>query len=117
MTMPNWMTADAIAQRYLVGEAKLLDYATRGNLPIRRSAQGERAPTLFDESVCARFFRPRIAGIVTYREPKGPHMGILGVTNIGAEPHAPRSERRRVVRARFETREEREQGRALRRAG
>jgi hypothetical protein len=116
--MANWMTADAIAQRYLVGEAKLLDYATRGNLPIRRSPPGgDGAPTLFDESVCARFFRPRVAGIVTYREPKGPHMGILGVTNIGAEPHAPRSERRRVVRPRFESPETREQGRALRRAG
>ncbi len=91
--MANWMTAEAISERYLVGETRLLEYAWRGNLPFRRQEGGD---TLFDESVCARIFRPRVAGAITWKEPSGPHLGVLGVTAMGSEP---RGVRRRAVRA------------------
>ena len=81
--MSNWMTAEAIGERYRVGLERLLAYAARGNLPIRR-VLGE--PPLFDESVVARIFRPRGAMVVSYREPSGPHLGILGVQVMGARP-------------------------------
>jgi hypothetical protein len=105
--MESWMTAAEIAGRYLVGEARLLSYADRGNLPRRRLADGT---TLFDERVVARFFKAKRGVITSMKIPEGPHMGVLGVAKLGdrtdrAMPPAsmtleldPREARRRALR-------------------
>jgi hypothetical protein len=81
--MPTWMTAAQIAERYVVGEDRLIAYSHRGNLPFRRSDEGA---TLFDERAVARFFRPRGHGLVAARPARGPHLGLLGVVKLGDKP-------------------------------
>ncbi len=81
--MPTWMTAAQIAERYAVGEDRLIAYSRRGNLPFCRTAEGT---TLFDERAVARFFRPRGPALVVARGAPGPHMGLLGVVRLGDKP-------------------------------
>jgi hypothetical protein len=90
-----WVTIEAIAERYRVGTDRLLDYARRGNLPCRRVLDGE---TFVDEAVVATLFRPRSGAAVSYAEPTGPHLGILGIQRLGGELGA-REDRKRAVRA------------------
>jgi hypothetical protein len=78
--MANWMTARQISKRFAVGEERLLDYSRRGNLPMRREPDGV---TLFDESVVARFFRPRSGAML---QPNGKNLGVLGESRLGIEP-------------------------------
>jgi hypothetical protein len=81
--MPTWMTAAQIAERYAVGEDRLVAYGRRGNLPFCRTAEGT---TLFDERTVARFFRPRGPALVAARASRGPHLGLLGVVRLGDKP-------------------------------
>src|SRR5689334_18733066 len=102
--MGNWMTAEQISHEYLVGEARLLSYAERGNLAFRRSTTGA---ILYDESFVARFFRKRHAQLASVAGGAGSAatpgvIGVLGVTRLGEqlgrEEENPRSMRRRAVR-------------------
>ena len=103
--MENWMTAQEIAERYMVGEERLLEYGRRGNLPFRRAEGG---PTLFDQSAVARIFRPRSGSIATFAAPRGAHLGVLGMHKLGDEvpkkdelvlpPLNARESRRRALR-------------------
>lgn len=97
--MGNWMTAVELAERYVVGEERLLQYSRRGNLAFKR---GPGDLLLFDESAVARFFRPRSGSIVTYRVPRGPHLGVLGTGRLGepgaAKASSGRDGRRRALR-------------------
>jgi hypothetical protein len=81
--MPNWMTAAQIAERYAVGEDRLVAYSRRGNLPFCRTDEGT---TLFDERTVARFFRPRGPALVAAQAVRGPHLGLLGVVRLGDKP-------------------------------
>ena len=98
--MGNWMTASEISQRFFVGKARLLSYSQRGNLPFRRTADGEY---LFDGTVVAQIFRPRQAGLISTPSHQGPNLGVLGLSRIGDEPSAValngREARRRALRA------------------
>jgi hypothetical protein len=108
MPTANWMTAAEISARYVVGEQRLLVYAHRGNLPLMRNPDGA---TLFDESVVARYFRPRNAAPVAAVPPDVRGIAVVGVSRLGAPPRtdvpvndgastprAPRVERRRKAR-------------------
>lgn len=79
----NWLTAEEIGERYVVGAGRLEAYAARGNLACRRPVGG---PVLFDEAGVARFFRSRRAGIVVMRPHEGEHLGVLGVAKLGDAP-------------------------------
>ncbi|HVJ93961.1 MAG TPA: hypothetical protein VM580_29430 [Labilithrix sp.] len=88
--MPNWMTAEEIGERYVVGPERLQAFAARGNLACRKP---EGAPMLFDEASVARLFRPRYGGIAVTK-PAGNHLGVLGVSKLGDEPARARRRRR-----------------------
>ncbi|KYF83916.1 hypothetical protein [Sorangium sp. So ce388] len=82
--MATWMNAEQIAARYVVGEQRLLEYGKRGNLAMRRCADGR---VLFDGEGVGRFFRVRGA------EAQGPasgvqaqNLGVLGVARLGSAP-------------------------------
>ena len=85
--MSHWKTADEISKSYLVNEQTLLAYSRRGNLPQRRTPEGD---TLFSEVGVARLFRPRTANSndapASVRAP-GAH--VLGSTLLGAMPSIP----------------------------
>lgn len=98
--MGNWMTASEISERFFVGEARLLSFSRRGNLPFRRTADDV---LLFDGTVAARLFRPRQAAVITTRSSKGPSLGVLGVSRLGDQASLPlltgREARRRALRS------------------
>ena len=56
--MPQWISAAKIVSEYAVGEARLLQYSARGNLPCRRDGDGSY---LFDADHVALLFRSRSA--------------------------------------------------------
>ncbi|MGK3962614.1 hypothetical protein WMF38_00295 [Sorangium sp. So ce118] len=83
--MAEWMTAEQIAARYVVGEQRLLDYGKRGNLAMRRVADGR---LLFDVDGVARFFRVRGAAAAgaapgAVNGARAQHLGVLGVATLG----------------------------------
>ncbi|WP_437932552.1 hypothetical protein WMF37_25900 [Sorangium sp. So ce291] len=83
--MAEWMTAEQIAARYVVGEQRLLDYGERGNLAMRRVADGR---VLFDVDGVARFFRVRGAAAAgaapgAVNGARAQHLGVLGVVTLG----------------------------------
>ena len=83
--MAEWMTAEQIAARYVVGEQRLLEYGERGNLAMRRVAAGR---VLFDVDGVARFFRVRgtaAAGAApgAVNGARAQHLGVLGAATLG----------------------------------
>lgn len=79
--MAEWMTAEQVAVRYVVGERRLLEYAERGNLAMRRCADGR---VLFDAEGVARFFRVRgAAAPAAGPGARAQHLGVLGVARLG----------------------------------
>jgi len=56
--MTSWLGITEITRTYIVGEATLLRYSKRGNLPLRRDEVG---CFLFDESTVASLFVRRDA--------------------------------------------------------
>lgn len=93
--MGNWMTASEISERFFVGEARLLSFSQRGNLPFRRTADDV---LLFDGAIAARLFRPRQAAVITTRSNGGPCLGVLGVSRLGDQASAPQLSRREARR-------------------
>jgi hypothetical protein len=81
--MPTWMTAAQLAERYAVGEDRLIAYSRRGNLPFRQASGGA---LVFDEAFVARFFRPRGPLLVVAQATRGPSLGLLGVVRLGDKP-------------------------------
>ncbi|MCU0687049.1 MAG: hypothetical protein MUF34_33190 [Polyangiaceae bacterium] len=81
--MPTWMTAAQLADRYAVGEDRLIAYSRRGNLPFRQASGGD---LVFDEAFVARFFRPRGPLLVVAQPSRGPSLGLLGVARLGDKP-------------------------------
>ncbi|XXY47176.1 hypothetical protein WME91_44950 [Sorangium sp. So ce269] len=79
--MAEWMTAEQVAVHYVVGEQRLREYGERGNLAMRRCADGR---VLFDGEGAARFFRVRGAAALG-AAPGGSakHLGVLGVARLG----------------------------------
>jgi hypothetical protein len=75
-----WMTAEQIAAQYVVGEQRLLDYGRRGNLAMRRRADGR---TLFDGEGVARFFRARGAESAPASGVRARNLGVVGVARLG----------------------------------
>jgi len=98
--MGKWMTASEISERFFIGEARLLSFSKRGNLPFRRTADDV---VLFDKTVAERLFRPRHGTIVTTQANKGPCLGVLGMSRIGEKPSVHslngREARRRALRS------------------
>jgi hypothetical protein len=92
--MATWVTIETAAERYLVGTNRLLDYAQRGNLPIRRTELGA---VFVDETAVAMLFRPRRPAVITHPQPQGPHLGILGVQRLGQASNARDGRRRAPV--------------------
>jgi hypothetical protein len=93
--MTNWMTATELSTRYMVGEKRLNEFASRGNLPFRRTGDGG---VLYDESVAARFFRPRGASSAVTLG--AANLGVLGMTRLGeADDAMPMTARQRSRRA------------------
>lgn len=80
--MSQWMTAQEIAERYIVGEERLAMYSNRGNLAFRRAPDGQ---VLFEESTVALFFRPRVAHVGSAHAGLGANasLGVLGVSRLG----------------------------------
>lgn len=70
--MASWMTGEQIAQLYRVGEARLLSYARRGNLPARVGEDGVR---VYDAD--------RVASYFARRDATEQGLGILGTVCIG----------------------------------
>lgn len=95
--MATWKTAPELSRRYLVGAERLLDYSRRGNLPMRREADGT---PLFDEDIVARLFRLRHALGVPLTS--GANLGVLGETRLGTfalpTTESSREARRRALR-------------------
>jgi hypothetical protein len=81
--MANWMSADELAGRFMVGPERLSAFADRGNLPRRKLATGE---VLFDADIAARYFRSRTASLIVTHASDAPSLGVLGVTKLGREP-------------------------------
>ncbi|EYF05032.1 hypothetical protein [Chondromyces apiculatus] len=82
--MATWMNAAQIAVRYVVGEQRLLEYGERGNLAMRKCADGS---VLFDADGVSRFFRVRGAEIAGAQGMvlggRGQNLGVLGVAKLG----------------------------------
>lgn len=77
--MQTWMTAAEIATQFMVGEAKLLAFASRGNLPSRLGPEGER---LFALAGVERLFPRRGAAALEARTSRS--FGTLGGFALGA---------------------------------
>ncbi|AUX23299.1 uncharacterized protein SOCEGT47_038220 [Sorangium cellulosum] len=85
--MAEWMTAEQVAVRYVVGEQRLLEYGQRGNLAMRRCADGR---VLFHAEGVARFFRARGAAAPAAGNVAGArHLGVLGSARLGEVMAAP----------------------------
>lgn len=83
--MPMFRTAEELEQRYAVTAARLLAYAMRGNLAMRR----ENGEPRFDEAAVARLFPRRTAFGVSMSEPNPrPGFGTLGAYRLGEPPSA-----------------------------
>lgn len=81
--MPQFRTAEELEQRYAVSAARLLAYAARGNLSMRRAGAG----LMFDETSVARLFPRRVAYGISMSEPHtAPGFGTLGTYRLGEPP-------------------------------
>jgi hypothetical protein len=74
--MPMFRAAEELEKRYAVVTARLLAYAVRGNLAMRRVG----GQLLFDELAVARIFPERRAS--------RPSLGVLGTHRLGQPPSA-----------------------------
>ena len=84
--MADWMSADELAERFIVGPERLSAFADRGNLPRRKLEGGE---VLFDAEIAARYFRSRRAGLVVTQADARESLGVLGMTKLGHGPAHP----------------------------
>ena len=83
--MPQFRTAQQLEERYAVSAARLLAFAARGNLSMRRAG----AELQFDESSVARLFPRRMAyGISMSELHARPGFGTLGAYRLGEPPTA-----------------------------
>src|SRR5262249_39047339 len=80
-----------IVEQYAVGEAKLLQYSARGNLPCRRDASG----VYFDLAHVARIFRLRSALASASGTPR--EFGRLRKLQLGEQPPAEPSDEPRAA--------------------
>lgn len=96
--MPHWVSAEKIVLDYAVGEARLLQYSARGNLPCRRSEDGSMS---FDLEHVANLFRLRSA--ISAPSLSTDKLGVLGKMQLGQSPtveaHLPMRRRAKVTRA------------------
>lgn len=97
--MAHWMTIQEISERYAVEERRLLEYSHRGNLSMRRVADGS---LMFDEAGVARIFRRRDALVASGVRRGEANLGVVGLSRLGVNP-APAAlsawdERRRALR-------------------
>lgn len=90
--MPHWARAAEITRTYAVGEAKLLEFSARGNLPCRQTPGGVQ----FDLDFVARLFRPRSAADGgNHNLTDATSFGTLGDIKLGERHTAGPSEPRR----------------------
>lgn len=83
--MSQFRSGEELAQRYAVSTARLLAYAARGNLAMRRAG----AASLFDEAAVARLFPRRAAYGISMSEPHAAAgFGTLGAYRLGEPPTA-----------------------------
>jgi hypothetical protein len=83
--MPTFRTAEELSKHYAVTGDRLLSYARRGNLAMRRVGDALQ----FDEAAVARLFPLRRAyGISISAEHPQPGFGTLGAHRLGELPRA-----------------------------
>jgi len=81
----TFRTAEELEQRYAVSRARLLQYAARGNLAMRRHG----AVVLFDEAAVGRLFPERHPYGISMSAPHArPGFGTLGAHRLGEPPSA-----------------------------
>ncbi len=76
--MSEWQTATQIQLEFVVGEAKLLTFARRGNLASRLDETGER---LYSRRGVESLFVPRGSALLAQRD--AAHFGTLGGVRLG----------------------------------
>ena len=81
--MRRWRSAKEISAEFAVGEARLLAFSARGNLPMRQS-EG-RDEWLFDARVVASLFPRRGSAVLEKARDTTAQMARLGGTCLGVD--------------------------------